>query len=801
MNRRRFIMVLIGVFATIAVTYTALRRPTVPRDTDVVVDPLVAQVRIIPGPTDGQTDVPESDSILVGARADLHAKPPSLEGTCLGCHFPDQFPEDGHPGGHLDRHPVERFGCVLCHGGDGLSREAVMAHQARDGLPFLSGAQTESSCGRCHLEPAVPGALHLSGGRFALYRYGCIDCHSLGVSRPASRYAPSLDHTGTKLSPAWLDAWLRDPGGRMPRVEMTDPERRDLVVFLTSLRDDSALGPVEGLGNPDRGGRIYREHNCRGCHRLDGDGETTGPELTNVGEKVDRLWLLNYLKEPARFHPGTIMPDYAFGDQQALDLASFLGVWSERTVSSPGAEAARASHGFRLFVAKGCAQCHRIAKYEAHPLEVPLGAFDQTVERLLQHRARRLPGSGLDLPQADVEVMAVALDATNRSELVENLTYKLDGGTYGDGVRFTEAFWQFPVPFQETPPSYYPNRVSNLDPASCGSCHQEQYADWRRTRHALSMSPGIRGQLIDADRAFVSGCLQCHTPLSEQYDYLPSSTGSWVTNERFDSTLQSHGLVCASCHVRAHQRFGPPFSAVRSSAAVIGEGHHGGAVTSAAYEDSRFCSPCHQFDEGGVGLNGKLLENTYNEWLQSPQARAGQTCQTCHMPDRRHTWKGIHDPDMVRDALELSVDLERNRRAVRARVRLTNEGAGHHLPTYVTPAILVTVRLLDASGGSVPGTEAVRAIQRRVSLLPGDFKELFDTRIPPGGSWVFDYEIERPDEATVIEIRIDVHPDQHYNGFFRDFVASSERAQALIDEAFEITEKSPYHLLTRRLQL
>ncbi|MES9944225.1 MAG: hypothetical protein ABW080_04625 [Candidatus Thiodiazotropha sp.] len=32
----------------------------------------------------------------------------------------------------------------------------------------------------------------------------------------------------------------------------------------------------------------------------------------------------------------------------------------------------------------------------------------------------------------------------------------------------------------------------------------------------------------------------------------------------------------------------------------------------------------------------------------------GQTCQSCHMPDRAHLFHGIHDPDMVRLGLAIN---------------------------------------------------------------------------------------------------------------------------------------------------
>ncbi len=69
-------------------------------------------------------------------------------------------------------------------------------------------------------------------------------------------------------------------------------------------------------------------------------------------------------------------------------------------------------------------------------------------------------------------------------------------------------------------------------------------------------------------------------------------------------------------------------------------------MRTADFWKSDFCAVCHQFSPDQA-INGKLLENTVEGWRQSPQAAAGQTCQSCHMPSRRHLWRGIHDPDMV----------------------------------------------------------------------------------------------------------------------------------------------------------
>ncbi len=42
-----------------------------------------------------------------------------------------------------------------------------------------------------------------------------------------------------------------------------------------------------------------------------------------------------------------------------------------------------------------------------------------------------------------------------------------------------------------------------------------------------------------------------------------------------------------------------------------------------------------------------------SEWKLSRFAREKISCQSCHMENRSHTWKGIHDKDFVRNALDI----------------------------------------------------------------------------------------------------------------------------------------------------
>src|SRR5258705_80878 len=126
---------------------------------------------------------------------------------------------------------------------------------------------------------------------------------------------------------------------------------------------------------------------------------------------------------------------------------------------------------------------------------------------------------------------------------------------------------------------------------------------------------------------------------------------------------------------------------------------HSGVTRPPAFLKAEFCGGCHQFAPDGFALNGKLLENTYNEWKASRFAREGVQCQDCHMPDRRHRWRGIHDADMVRSGLTITAKADATRyqpgEVAVVRLRVTSTRVGHAFPTYVTPRVILSGELVD----------------------------------------------------------------------------------------------------------
>ncbi|HEY7437074.1 MAG TPA: multiheme c-type cytochrome [Methylomirabilota bacterium] len=373
--------------------------------------------------------------------------------------------------------------------------------------------------------------------------------------------------------------------------------------------------------------------------------------------------------------------------------------------------------------------------------------------------------------------------------------------------RFLERHWRMPIaPQGEAPASFAPLERS-LAPRDCGSCHPVQYEDWRGSIHARSMGPGVAGQLVEMARRDPAGaraCLVCHAPLAEQSP-LVRTAGELAANPAFDPALQREGVVCATCHVRGHQRFGPPpRTGAQGRRVPRAQLPHNGATYTGAYERAEFCAACHQFGPTGPSLNGKPLENTYEEWRTSPAARRGLACQDCHMPDRRHRWRGIHDPEMVKSGVRVSLALDRARyrpgQRLRATVTVASVNVGHYFPTYVTPQVVVRAVLLGTDGQPIAATAQEGIIGRQAPLDLS--REIADTRIPPGGRFVLRYDrgLERP--GLALRVTVTVYPDHFYTGFFAALLETGGGAgEADLREALDATRRSPFEIFARDVPL
>lgn len=296
--------------------------------------------------------------------------------------------------------------------------------------------------------------------------------------------------------------------------------------------------------------------------------------------------------------------------------------------------------------------------------------------------------------------------------------------------------WELPIPAQGPAPPAPPGAeaVADLSAQACGLCHPPQFDAWRESLHAAALSPGLLGQLGAFDGETLEDCLTCHSPRQEMLD-------QWW-DQGLEGAAAMAGVDCATCHVRGHLRHGPR---------DIPETPHGPVRALALYREAAFCAPCHQFDDSGLSVNGKPLENTYVEWRQSRYAQDGVTCQDCHMPERRHEFKGIHDRETTRQGLTVHA----RRTGDGLRVRAGNTGAGHALPTYVTPRILIRMGAADGE----QALEHVIARRMRWSLDEG-WVEIADDRLFPDQWVTLDLPLPK-DRGGQVSVRVE--PDQDYH--------------------------------------
>ncbi len=209
---------------------------------------------------------------------------------CVSCHSGTDDPRmvglpqpyAAHPGPYLKWHDIEKFGCTICHGGQGRATEMADAHGdvKHWGDPLLRGKLAYSSCSKCHFES---------------------DLYSAEEDRYA-RGKTVLAIDGTELG-----------------------------AFVRTSRDPRSLPTV-------RGKQLVTRLGCLGCHKYRGRGGTLGPDITYVGDKGTHdfdfshiqgertvaQWLLEHFKHPAKVSPDTLMPELGLTDRQARDLTDYM---------------------------------------------------------------------------------------------------------------------------------------------------------------------------------------------------------------------------------------------------------------------------------------------------------------------------------------------------------------------------------------------------------------------------------------------------------------------------------------------
>ena len=410
---------------------------------------------------------------------------------CVSCHLGTTEPRMANAPEPFRQHPLtphtpadfDRFGCVACHQGQGRATTVAEAHgHVKDwNSPILPLRYTEAACGRCHLGDTVPEASLLSEGRALMERVGCYGCHAIAGHENWKSEAPDLAGLSQKTNPAWLKAWIKSPRSLrpatwMPEFMLSSADIDSVVAFLWSRpplvdldADSSAVAPP---GDTDHGKFLFSVSRCISCHTVEGRGNGSAPELSGVGSKVTRRWLIAFLADPQRFYPDTKMPRFHFSRRDLADLADYM--LDEFTDSSapeatPGLHSADrvVKAGETIFRRVGCNGCHTVGGKKLGVAIGPelTGIADKPVGRLDFGKRTDLPRAlpdwlaakvsdprsfreGLHMPrfgftEHQVEAVTTALLSLGQEPVPANLQVPAPTATYAPPGHFGELVREY----------------------------------------------------------------------------------------------------------------------------------------------------------------------------------------------------------------------------------------------------------------------------------------------------------------------------------------------------------------------
>lgn len=185
---------------------------------------------------------------------------------CITCHpgiddprmTDAKLPFRTHPGDYLIHHPPDKFGCTVCHRGQGraLVFEEAKAVGYHWDYPLLPANLTQSSCGLCHTDEEIANA---GGEKYAMGRAlfdskGCVACHKLngrggslgpgldGVGLKVRAQLPMASVEGDHTLPQWLLEHFENPqrvvANSLMRPPQLSPEENEaLTIYMLSLQD------------------------------------------------------------------------------------------------------------------------------------------------------------------------------------------------------------------------------------------------------------------------------------------------------------------------------------------------------------------------------------------------------------------------------------------------------------------------------------------------------------------------------------------------------------------------------------
>jgi hypothetical protein len=277
---------------------------------------------------------------------------------------------------------------------------------------------------------------------------------------------------------------------------------------------------------------------------------------------------------------------------------------------------------------------------------------------------------------------------------------------------------------------------------ACGDCHPKIIPQWQANAHAGAISnPRFYSMYNGTDTSGTvqvapgytddfpgtsGNCASCHAPGAAVDGYM-------TTNMNAVRDELTSGIHCDYCHKVGGVFADPATASVYPNSPGVSSQRilrppEGDEIFFGPFDDipdpdtylpliaeSLFCAPCHQFSFWGTPIY-----ESFNEWLASPYAEAGITCQDCHMPPNgdtdyappevgglqhppetipSHLQLGASSDQLLQNSVELSTEIKQVGSRLVVSVEIANTQAGHHVPTdHPGRHLILTVELHGESG-------------------------------------------------------------------------------------------------------
>ena len=210
-------------------------------------------------------------------------------------------------------HPMNSFGCTICHGGQGSGTDFTYASHTPDtreqaeewkkehdwheihhwDFPMLPERFMESGCLKCHTQVTdIPQAKKLQAGYQRIVKFGCTGCHTIGGDgsygpdlTDERQVGPNLSHIGSKDAKEWVAKWITNPhafrpDSRMPRFfGLTNNNSKDdwpknfaEIHAITHYLFAKSTPPPEFVAppaqtDPAKGKELFLQKGCLACHQ------------------------------------------------------------------------------------------------------------------------------------------------------------------------------------------------------------------------------------------------------------------------------------------------------------------------------------------------------------------------------------------------------------------------------------------------------------------------------------------------------------------------------------------------------